>query len=321
MLTGTIASSDPASQANGLSNSDDGDHLRLNLTSVGTIQGRAKFESPRNGSDAEFQVEVWNGTADDQLAVVVDGVTVGQITINRRGFGELRFENGDDGGVFLANWPGISDGSTVTVGAELSGNFSGAGRVTDASPAEFDEAYDLDHRLELERTADMFENWGGLGEKWLRGKGGWYFITPDGSFYHWTRGSGMNGELVAGLDSRYHADPTLLTEALQGLSVDEAAYAIDHGLNLRTTPSDFFNRGGRNEKWLRGDGGWYFITEDGGFYSWDGKPAASGILIMTLSATYYNDLSLLASTTSGGREDIDGLLDNVFADVSDLLHV
>lgn len=361
-------------------------------------------------SEQEFQVDVWNGVSGEQLTVVVDGVTVGQITVNRLGYGELKLENGDDGRAFPANWPGINDGAVITVGTDLSGTLNGSGRIADASPAEYEEAYELDHRLELQATANMFENWGGLGEKWLHGEdgwyyvtpdgslylwdgqsgangdlvanldvsfydnpallyesnaantstidddiaritaadldhdldlttdgdyyenwgglgekwlkgdGGWYFVTPDGSVYQWTHGSGMDGTLVAGLDSRYHADPTLLTNALENLTVEEAAFAINQGLNLQTTPSDFLNWGGRNEKWLKGDS-WYFITEDGSFYSWDGQPTASGTLITTLSSTYYDELSLLTSATSSDRPDIDGILDDVFAHVSDLLQI
>ncbi len=410
VLSATIANSNPATQTTATVGNDGSDHLRLNLTSTGTIQGRAKLEDSSNGLQQEFQVEVWNGVRGEQLAVVVDGVTVGQITVNSRGFGELSFRNGDDGRAYPSNWPGVSSSSVVSVGTALTGTFTGTGRVADASPAEFEEAYDLDNRLELQATSNMFENWGGLGEKWMHGEGGWYFITPDGSLikwdgqpgangdlianvdasfydnpellynssaantpsinddvaritaadldhdlelttdgnyyenwgglgekwvkgdggwyyvtpdgsvYQWTSGSGMNGTLVAGLDSRYHADPTLLTNALQNLSVEEAAYAINHGLNLKTTPTDFLNWGGRNEKWLKGDS-WYFITEDGSFFAWDGKPTASGTLITTLSPTYYNDLSLLTSGASSVSPEIDGILDDVFASVADLLQI
>jgi hypothetical protein len=410
VLSGTVANSNPATQSPSSSNGDGSDHLRLNLISTGAIQGRAKFEDSSAGSQQEFQVEVWNAVRGEQLSVDVDGVTVGQITVNALGHGVLSLGNEDGRGGLPANWPGVTSGSVVSVGAELSGVFAGFGQVADASPAEFQEAYDLDQRLELQATGNLFENWGGagekwfhgdggwyfitpdgslylwngqsgangdlianldasffdnpellynstpagtatidddvaritaadldhdlnlttdgnyyenwggLGEKWLRGDGGWYYVTPDGSVYQWTRGSGMNDTLVAGLDSRYHADPTLLTNALQNLSVEEAAYAISQGLNLRTTPNDFLNWGGRNEKWLKGDS-WYFITEDGGFYSWDGKPMASGTLITTLSATYYNDLSLLTPTTAIVRPDLNGMLDTVFADIADLLQV
>lgn len=39
---------------------------------------------------------------------------------------------------------------------------------------------------------DYFENWGGLKEKWLHGgQDAWYYITPDGSLYHWKGGSDL----------------------------------------------------------------------------------------------------------------------------------
>ncbi|MEZ6128461.1 MAG: hypothetical protein R3C59_07245 [Planctomycetaceae bacterium] len=411
VLSGTIVNVNPATQSTTVGTSGDSNHLRVNLVSTGTILGRAEFENHAGATSQDFQVEVWNGTSGDVLPVVVNGITVGQITVNALGYGALRLGTEHGSAALPANWPGIADGSVVTVGSELTGTFVGSGRMADASPSEFAEAYDLDHRLDLQAAANMFENWGGLGEKWLRGddgwyfitpdgilylwngqkgangdlvanldvsfydnpallydssaantatidddvaritaadldydlqltsdgnyhenwgglgerwmKGsdGWYFVTPDGSVYHWTKGSGMDGTLIAGLDSRYHADPTLLTNALPNLTVDEAAYAIRQGLNLQTTPSDFLNWGGRNEKWLRGAGDWYFITEDGGLYAWDGQPTASGTLITTLTPDYYNDLSLLTPASQPVVSDANSLLDNVFANVTDLLGI
>lgn len=43
---------------------------------------------------------------------------------------------------------------------------------------------------------EYFKNWGGRGEKWLQGDNGWYFITPDGSFYEWDGDSNVKDFVV-----------------------------------------------------------------------------------------------------------------------------
>ncbi|MCR9201189.1 MAG: proprotein convertase P-domain-containing protein, partial [Planctomycetaceae bacterium] len=76
-------------------------------------------------------------------------------------------------------------------------------------------AFQLDQELGLRTTGRLFENWGGLGEKWLFGDDGWYFITPVGDLFEWDgspRGS-LTGRFIASLDSRFYDDPSLLTNA------------------------------------------------------------------------------------------------------------
>lgn len=76
-------------------------------------------------------------------------------------------------------------------------------------------AFDLDQQLQLSSSGDLFVNWGGVGEKWFTGSGGWYFILPDGSLFEWDGVSRTppTGALVANLSPQYHADPTLLFNA------------------------------------------------------------------------------------------------------------
>ena len=84
-------------------------------------------------------------------------------------------------------------------------------------------AYDLDQRLDLDTTGNLFEDWGGRGEKWLLGGGAdWYFITPDGALVEWDGVSGASGETVAQLSSAYHADPSLLYDAQPVEGSDES---------------------------------------------------------------------------------------------------
>lgn len=76
-------------------------------------------------------------------------------------------------------------------------------------------AYDLDQAFGLEFTGNLFENWGGLGEKWLRGSDQWYFITPAGNLFRWDNSarSNLTGDLVGALGGQFHASPSLLYNA------------------------------------------------------------------------------------------------------------
>ncbi|MCA9123996.1 MAG: MMPL family transporter [Planctomycetales bacterium] len=91
-------------------------------------------------------------------------------------------------------------------------------------------------RLGLFSTGNYYENWGGLGEKWLQGHGGqWYFITPSGELREWDGDSNLGdfvvrsikkrtggevatgkliatvGESIPGVPNPYHADPRKIT--------------------------------------------------------------------------------------------------------------
>src|SRR4029079_5580873 len=52
--------------------------------------------------------------------------------------------------------------------------------LTYTAQAARTEAYFLATDLGLKSQTARPANWGGLGEKWLQGKAGWYFVTPAG---------------------------------------------------------------------------------------------------------------------------------------------
>src|SRR5262249_19896851 len=95
------------------------------------------------------------------------------------------------------------------------------------------QAYYLDQQLGLV-SGGLFYNWGGAQDKWFQGGGGaWYYMLPDGRFYHWS-GTGLTGALVATLDVAYYNDPARLYNA-----VPEAvnATATVNGSTLTIDPS------------------------------------------------------------------------------------
>ena len=54
----------------------------------------------------------------------------------------------------------------------------------------------------LRATANLFENYLGLGERWLLGTNGWYFVLPDGMLYQYDRdGGAVPGDAVAELST------------------------------------------------------------------------------------------------------------------------
>lgn len=77
-------------------------------------------------------------------------------------------------------------------------------------------AFELDTQLGLNQSLNDFEDWGGLGERWVWATGGqWYYITPDGSLFEWNGSARTNlsGNFVDTLSPAYHDDVTLLTDA------------------------------------------------------------------------------------------------------------
>ena len=73
------------------------------------------------------------------------------------------------------------------------------------------------------------------------------------------------------------------------------AWQLDRDLNLQFRRSLFTNWGGLNERWVKGDDAWYYITPSGEFFRWNNSPKAnlSGTRVTTLSAQYHTDPSQL----------------------------
>ena len=107
---------------------------------------------------------------------------------------------------------GDNSGGSGDNSGDSGDNSGGSGDNSDTSLAQ--DAYNLDQQHGLNFTGDYYEDWGGMGEKWMQGNGGiWYFITADGSFYQWHGGSMEESTQLATLDGTFHADPTKLHDA------------------------------------------------------------------------------------------------------------
>lgn len=160
----------------------------------------------------------------------------------------------------------------------------------------------LDRFYSLTLTASDFRNWGGRNERWFYSNVGWMFITPNGSIYRWDNRPGANGVLITTIDVGCYTNlgslcntPGQFADEDKPTSMNDLATRQDRSLNLRFTGNFFQNWGGRNEKWILGQQGWYFITPDGRLYKWDGLPGAEGQLVSELNSTFHTRPELLYS--------------------------
>ncbi|NOX54666.1 MAG: calcium-binding protein, partial [Planctomycetes bacterium] len=93
--------------------------LKAMLSGDTAAWGKAEFETENEGQQQEqkFEVEIYNATPGNQYNVLVDGVVVGQMTINAQGIGKLEFQTQPEGDElpFPQNFPNVQSGSTVEV--------------------------------------------------------------------------------------------------------------------------------------------------------------------------------------------------------------
>lgn len=152
----------------------------------------------------------------------------------------------------------------------------------------------LDENYAFTLLGNDFRNSGGRDERWFDSNEGKMFLTPDGNIYCWDGKTGANGVAVATVDIKFYEDLAgLCSPATQFVDEDSAtsladlAHNIDTSLGLMSNGGYTPSSGSRNEKWLRGNQGWYFITADGRLYKWDGLLGATGQLIAEFAPSYY----------------------------------
>jgi peroxidase len=158
----------------------------------------------------------------------------------------------------------------------------------------------LDTQFNLRTNGNYYVNWGGANEKWIYGDTGWLFITPDGGLYQWNGSRTATGTLIASLNAEVWTDPGLLYNTPQDFqdndrhnSLMQLARGLDRDLGLKNAVHYYENWGGRGEKWILGNDGWYFLTSNGRLFAWDGSSNASGRLIAEFDARYFLEPRLL----------------------------
>ncbi len=94
--------------------------------------------------------------------------------------------------------------------------------------------------LSLEFRDSYYENFSGLGEKWIFSpKSGWHYVTPEGGLYRWngiaiTESSPLTGTLVLFVGPKYFDDPAMLfgglySESSSGSDVRPVIMRVDFG--------------------------------------------------------------------------------------------
>ncbi|MFM7057387.1 MAG: hypothetical protein ACKO2P_10755 [Planctomycetota bacterium] len=283
-----------------------GVEVKIPLRGTGALQGFITWET--TASRQQFKVEVWGGKAGASVAVSIQrpgsaAVPLSPIVLNSKGYGRLQFDSADANKKFPASFPKLSTDTVFNVGPSLAAVFASVNPSLAPDDRSAREAYILDQTKDFTISGSLSENHGGKGEKWLKDKAGkWHFITPDGSLYEWDGKAGANGKRIAVLDDAYHAKPELLAQAKATIAsttddslLKATAARLDRELNLTPGSSTSTNWGGLSEKWVRGNGKWYFITPDGTLTLWDStKPkVATGTVVARLDSRYHEDISRL----------------------------
>lgn len=155
-------------------------------------------------------------------------------------------------------------------------------------------AWDLDQEVRLQHTGKYFENWGGLGEKWLYGADGWYYITPDGSVYEWNNSplDDLSGRYVVTLNPLFHQNPEMLFEA-----IPPGATQVRVSENETTTPPTFLV----TERPTASVVGSVFHDADG-----NGQRSSGELVLEGGTVDLLNTDGEIIETVFAGPEDVNG---------------
>lgn len=182
-------------------------HIDFEVQVNGATVSGTKWQDLNNDgirSSNEGFLNGWEIQLKDDLGNVVDTTFTRNIDLNHDGVIDPETEKG------LYQFTGVQDG-TYLVDEVLQAGWM---PTHPASPAEM-LAWELNRDHGLEQASNNFENWGGLGEKWVFGNGQWFYITPDGAFYRWNGSprTALTGDFLGQLDSTFHSNPALLYDA------------------------------------------------------------------------------------------------------------
>jgi len=112
----------------------DGEYRAL-LTGPNNATGYAEYEVENEGGTVEtkFEVEVNGATPNANLNIVVDEVTVGQLSTDGSGHGELKFSTNPDFNevAFPNGFPALHVGSTIVIDGGVQGTFAVSHHIDD----------------------------------------------------------------------------------------------------------------------------------------------------------------------------------------------
>ena len=197
----------------------------------------------------------------------------------------------------LIRWDGTAGSAQGTKIASLGQSVhSDPALLYRAYVSAYEEAGRLDHTLGLSVNGSLFENDRGQSERWLYSDSGkWHYILPNGEFYEWIPGAGLNGTLLATLTPAHYDAPFALANA--------EVFYLDTEYELHLNGSYYTNDRGQNEKWIRGAYEWYYILPNGEFYQWLGGAGLVGTLIATLDPDFHTHPERLHDEAAGAHLD------------------
>jgi hypothetical protein len=112
---------------NGVEYDLDGE-FQADLSGANGETGRARYDVQNNGGQVRtnFDVRVQNGPANSTLDIIIDGITIGQVSTNGTGNGEVKFSTDPNGPELPlpVNFPTLANGSIILVGNVLDGVFA-----------------------------------------------------------------------------------------------------------------------------------------------------------------------------------------------------
>ncbi len=188
-----------------------------------SFNGNNLIIDPASGFTGTFQVNV-NASDGNTSASRTFNVTVSNQTPTLAAIADKSMRPSDDSIAVTLNFAD-SDGDALTVTASVP--------QPDAVKAA---AYALDQQNQFQAAAGEYHNSRGAGEKYFQNaSGSWYFILANGQVYNWT-GSIAGSTLLATLDSRFHADLSLLTNAQPDTSAPANVVLSVNGNTLTVNP-------------------------------------------------------------------------------------
>lgn len=179
---------------------------------VSRLDPRVYYHTPKLVAQDSPSTESWvNGVTVevvDASGDVVDSMTTADIDLNNDGQIDPESESG------WYQFTGLATGR-YTVRQASNDVWTSTGHWIGPSG---ESAADLNESLNLRFSSSYFENWGGAGERWIRGDNGWNYITPAGRLYRWngrqvTASTPLAGTLLAELGREFYRAPDLLFEA------------------------------------------------------------------------------------------------------------
>lgn len=189
-----------------------GQRGKLTGTFVDSLGARAWYNPEISVSAGANQDEPWlNGFVFDLVnAADIVVATTESRDMDLNGDGQIQEEQEQGWYRFENVRPG-----RYTVRERVPAGWAQSASVTSPGAAE---AWALDQTLGLTNSGNLHQNFGGQGERWLKGTAGWYYITPSGDLFRWngrpvTSSAPLSGVAVAVPGMSYYNDVSLLYAA------------------------------------------------------------------------------------------------------------